>query len=154
MDEENPTSPNVPETDNSAAVEQQPAAPAPDETQQPAESEKNDGTSESPEVETPSTEPPPKVEVGDVESDGTSKVPEELPEIDFELVEEIKTKSDPFLELVPEDPQLYATNYTTDDYVITLVHEMTLGDVLIATLLSVLIVVVVLKAVLGGGRSW
>lgn len=125
MDEENPTSPNVPETDNSAAVEQQPVKPDPEETQQPVESEKED-----------------------VESGGTN----ELPETEPPLVE--LPKEDPFLNLIPENPQLYSTNYVTEDYVITLIHDLTLGDMLIATLLSVLIVVVVLKAVLGGDRVW
>lgn len=52
------------------------------------------------------------------------------------------------------DPQLYATTYATDDYVITLVHDVTLGDFLIAMLLCVLIVVKIISAVLGGGRKW
>lgn len=56
------------------------------------------------------------------------------------------------LDLVPENPQLFSTSYITDDYVITLVHDITLGDFLIATLLCVLIVVQLLKALLGGGR--
>lgn len=49
------------------------------------------------------------------------------------------------------DPQLYATSYVTDDYVITLVHDITLGDFLIATLLCVLIVVQIFNTVL---RRW
>lgn len=109
MDEENPISPDVPE------------------------SEKEDGTNEAPEIEPP--------------------IVEQLPELQPPLVE-LPPKEDSLLDLVPENPQLYSTNYTTKDYVITLVHDLTLGDVLIATLLSVLIVVVVLNAVLGGGRRW
>ena len=48
-----------------------------------------------------------------------------------------------------ENPLLFATNYVTDDYVITLVHELTLGDILIATLLAVLIAIKFVSSIVG-----
>lgn len=53
-----------------------------------------------------------------------------------------------------ENPQLYSTNYITDDYTISLIHEITLGDFLISMLLCVLIVIKIVSATLGGGRRW
>lgn len=61
------------------------------------------------------------------------------------------------LQLLTEEianPQLYSTNYTTDDYIISLIHEITLGDFLISMLLCVLIVIKIVSATLGGGRRW
>lgn len=84
---------------------------------------------------TPGTEQP-----GEIPTPEVPKIPE-MPLSSFEMQ-------------ILEDPQLYSTNYLTDDYAITLIHEFTLGDVLVSTLLCVLIVVQVLKAVLGGGRRW
>lgn len=67
------------------------------------------------------------------------------------------TAEQELLDLLTEEianPQLYSTNYITDDYIISLVHEITLGDFLISMLLCVLIAVKVVSAVLGGGRRW
>lgn len=66
--------------------------------------------------------------------------------------ETVETDVDSWAELVPENPQMYSTSFATDDYVITLVHDFTLGDVLIATLLCVLIIITLLSRLLGGGR--
>lgn len=52
---------------------------------------------------------------------------------------------------LPMHPQMFSTDYITDDYMISLIHELTLGDILIATLLCVLIIVQVLKIML---RRW
>lgn len=59
---------------------------------------------------------------------------------------------DPFAGLIPEDPQRFSSSYITDDYIITIVHDITLGDILIATLLCVLLIAVVLGRVIGGVR--
>lgn len=42
--------------------------------------------------------------------------------------------------------------YYTDNYTIELVHQITLGDILIASLVSILIIVVLLSRLLGGRR--
>lgn len=99
---------------------------------------------DSPSAELPDSEETIEIESGE---DATPEAEGDLP------VEEIP-KEESFETQLLENPQLYSTNYLTDDYAITLIHDFTLGDVLISTLLCVLIIVQVLKSVLGGGRSW
>lgn len=53
---------------------------------------------------------------------------------------------------IPEDIHRFYSTYVADDYVITIVHDITLGDVLISTLLCVLIIANVLGRVIGGVR--
>ena len=60
--------------------------------------------------------------------------------------------ADPFASLIPEDPQRFSSSFITDDYIITIVHDITLGDILIASLLCVLIIAHVLGRVIGGVR--
>lgn len=64
------------------------------------------------------------------------------------------TPGQPVTGEIVEDPQLFVTSYVTDDYVISLVHDITLGDFLIATLLCVLIIIQLVKALIGGGSRW
>lgn len=66
-----------------------------------------------------------------------------------ELLELVKDALKP-----EENPQIHESIYQTEDYAITLVHEITLGDMLLGTLLSVLIVVILLGRLLGGARRW
>lgn len=78
---------------------------------------------------------------------------ENLEEEVIETSENAATTNDAavdFASFVPEDPQRFSSSFITDDYVITIVHDITLGDVLLATLLCVLIIAVVLGRVIGG----
>lgn len=86
-----------------------------------------------------------------------------VPTNEPETAENVPAETEPataeqeLLDLLTEEiknPQLYSTNYITEDYVISLLHEITLGDFLISMLLCVLIVVKVVSAALGGGRRW
>ena len=110
--------------------------------------EENQETSEK--VENIPAESPGTDEQTDPVEEAKPETPQELPALETpkeEAVESFETQ-------ILENPQLYSTNYLTDDYAITLIHEFTLGYVLVSTLVCVLIIVQVLKAVLGGGRSW
>lgn len=70
-------------------------------------------------------------------------------EVTVNAVEEAPAASET---LIPEDPQRFYSTFLADDYVITIVHDITLGDVLVSTLLCVLIISHVLGRVIGGVR--
>lgn len=107
---------------------------------------------ETPTQEESPAEETPEIPVAEEETDaGQTENNEGLPTESGETTTpgaELPTTDE--LEL-PMHPQMFSTDYITDDYMITLIHELTLGDILIATLLCVLIIVQVLKIML---RRW
>lgn len=50
----------------------------------------------------------------------------------------------------PQDNNRNVSVFESADYTIEIVHQMTLGDILTSTLLSMLIIVVLLSRLLGG----
>lgn len=103
---------------------------------------------ENPEGEESGIEVPPTGEgqpVGDPAADPLNDLIEIVKELKDELKEALKPE---------ENPQIYKSVYQNEDYAITLVHEITLGDMLLGTLVTVLIVVVLLSRLLGGARRW
>lgn len=79
-----------------------------------------------------------------------------------EIIEEIESVDDLDVQTNNDDLQNFVDDheplmdsvsyYYTDDYTIELVHQITLGDILITTVVSILIIVVLLSRLLGGRR--
>ncbi len=79
-----------------------------------------------------------------------------------EIIEEIESVDDLDVQTNNDDLQNFVDDheplmdsvsyYYTDDYTIELVHQITLGDILITTVVSILIIVVLLSRLMGGKR--
>lgn len=79
---------------------------------------------------------------------------QEIEEIESVDDLDVQTNNDDLQNFVDDHEPLMdsVSYYYTDDYTIELVHQITLGDILITTVVSILIIVVLLSRLLGGRR--
>lgn len=79
---------------------------------------------------------------------------QEIEEIESVDDLDVQTNNDDLQNFVDDHEPLMdsVSYYYTDDYTIELVHQITLGDILITTVVSILIIVVLLSRLMGGKR--